>query len=99
MAMEDGDDVVVDEASPQRQAQWRDLLELHAGIRRADSREIAQRNLRATDYFHQVHGAVAFILELSMCSYFDTTLGRARPFGMEVFRALDRGLAHVLADA
>jgi hypothetical protein len=75
-----------------RQEAWRDLLEKHAGLRRADGRMMKQQDLRATDYFHQTHGAVAFCLELSTCSYFDPVLKRSRPFGQEAFEILAAGM-------
>ena len=81
-----------------RQEAWRDLLEKHAGIRRADGRIMAQQDLRATDYFHQVHGAVAFCLELSTCSYFDPLQKKTRPFGQETFEVLAGGLVNAWVD-
>jgi predicted deacylase len=83
--------------SPSREAlaeqeRWLDLLEEHAGLRREDGWPLPQLHLRATDYFHQVHGAVAFCLELSSCSYFDPKEQRTRPFGTEAFEVLAEGL-------
>jgi hypothetical protein len=71
---------------------WRDLLEEHAGLRRCDARPLPQLKLRATDYFHQVHGSAAFCLELSSCSYFDPQEQRTRVFGSEAFETLAQGL-------
>ncbi len=80
------------EEQTRQQEQWMDNLEQYAGLRKMESRVLEQQNLRATDYFHQVHGAVAFCLELSTCSYYDPARHSSRPFGPEAFDVLAMGL-------
>ncbi len=86
-----------DEFSPTQEAlaeqeTWRDLLERHAGLRRQDGWALPQLKLRASDYFHQVHGCTAFCLELSTCSYFDPADEETKAFGIEAFETLAEGL-------
>ncbi len=80
------------------QETWRDLLEQHAGLRRADGRPLGQDHLRATDWLHQEHGAVAFCLELSTCSWFDPRAGRTRPFSVDALDVIAEGIVTACAD-
>ncbi len=82
-----------------KQAGWIDRFEREAGLRRSEGRAMTQQSTRATDYFFQKHGATAFCLELSTCSYFDPTSGCTRPFGTEAFPTLAQGLARACSDA
>ncbi|MEA3403121.1 MAG: M14 family zinc carboxypeptidase [Armatimonadota bacterium] len=98
MHMAEGDGATVGEGLEREQERWRDLLERHAGLRRADGRPLAQQRLRATDYLHQRCGCVAFCLEMSSCSYFDPHQGRTRAFDMESFEVLGTGIAAACRD-
>jgi len=82
----------VGEEAQARQEQWASLLEGHAGLRQEDGWPLAQQRLRATDYFHQTHGATAFCLEMSSCSYFDPQTQRTKGFDMMAFDLLADGL-------
>ena len=75
-----------------QQEPWVEAFERHAGLRRVDGIVNPQQNLRATDYCHQVHGSMAFVLELSTCSYFDPIQQCSRPFDTEAFNILAKGL-------
>ena len=92
MPMGPGDSYRPERATVAEQEVWLDLLEEHAGLRREDGWPLPQLKLRATDYFRQVHGAVAFCLELSSCSYFDPVEKRTKAFGTEAFEKLAEGL-------
>lgn len=93
MHMGDGEGCTVTRAANVEQEVWRDLLERHAGLRRSDGWALAQMRLRANDYFHQVHGATAFCLELSSCSWFDPTDGHTKAFSTNTFAAVGAGIA------
>ena len=71
---------------------WRDLLERHAGLRRADGWGLAQNHLRASDWLQQEIGATGFCLELSTCSYFDPREGRTREFSADALDLLAEGI-------
>ena len=92
MHMEPGDAFAPSKQALAEQEVWRDLLERHAGLRRADGCGLPQLKLRASDYFHQIHGCPAFCLELSTCSYFDPQEQRTRAFGVRAFDCLADGL-------
>ena len=92
MSMGDSDEVKVTRKARAEEGVWLDLLEEHAGLRRQDGRPLHQVRLRATDYFHQGHGATAFCLELSTCSYFDPDEKRTKAFGPEAFDKIAAGL-------
>lgn len=77
---------------------WRDLLERHAGLRRADGRPLAQQKLRASDWLHQVAGATGLCLEMSTCSFFDPRTGRTREFGLDAFDVLAHGIVAACAE-
>ncbi|MFP3905042.1 MAG: M14 family zinc carboxypeptidase, partial [Armatimonadota bacterium] len=98
MHMAQSDTVSLSHEALAAQEQWRDLLEKHAGLRRDDCSSLPQLNLRATDYFHQVHGATAFCLELSTCSFYDPQIRRTRPFGQEAIGILADGLVQAWAE-
>jgi len=92
MHMGDGEDVQVGCAAGAQQEAWRELLEEHAGLRRTDGWALAQNKLRASDYFHQVHGATGFCLEMSSCSYFDPADGHTKAFGPAAFDIVAAGI-------
>lgn len=91
MHMGASDEFEPTKAALAEQETWRDLLEKHAGLRRQDGWALPQLALRASDYFHQVHGCAAFCLELSSCSYFDPGERKTKAFGMEAFDTLAEG--------
>lgn len=81
-----------------QQEQWRDWLETHAGLRRADGTGLAIQRLRATDYFLRRFGCPAFCLELSTCSYFDPEAGVSKPFEQRALQIVGKGLARAMAE-
>ncbi len=92
MHMGASDEVAIGEEAAAAEETWRDLLERHAGLRRADGQALAQQKLRASDWLHQVAGATGFCLELSSCSFFDPREGRTREFSQEAFEVLAEGI-------
>ncbi len=92
------DDVPIGEEATAEEEAWRDLLERHAGLRRADGWALPQQKLRASDWLHQVAGATGFCLELSSCSFFDPRAGRTREFGQEAFAVLAEGILNACAE-
>ena len=98
MRMGNSDVFTLSDEAIAEQEIWLDLLEKHAGLRRDDGTTLAQLRLRANDYFHQVHGCVAFCLELSTCSYFDPNEGVSKVFGTDAFEILGDGLAAAWAE-
>ena len=91
MHMVDGEGATLTQTEQAAQETWRDLLEQHAGLRRADGWGLAQLKLRATDYFHLAHMCQAFCLEISSCSYFDPADRKTKVFGPEAFGVLAEG--------
>ena len=98
MHMGDGEGCTLTREANAEQEVWRDLLEQQAGLRRSDGWALAQMRLRANDYFHQVHGATAFCLELSSCSWFDPSDGRTKAFSTGTFAAVGEGIARACED-
>ncbi len=86
----EGQELSASEAAEQEL--WCEALERYAGLRKADGWPLPQLRLRASDYFHQVHGCPAFCLELSSCSYFDPVAQQTRVFGTPAFERVAEGL-------
>lgn len=80
-----------------RQDAWLGLLAQHAGLRRREQGRLPHGYKYAMDRFVERFDAPAFLLELSLCSYFDPETRTTRPFSQDSLDVVGRGLARAIA--